>query len=461
MAAVYGVRRLLRMMPLLACVACSGIGNGDKVNHLQMVSLVGLSATVLPPGIQVPAYQCLRQQLGVYAVFDKSGSGDYTERPGTHWTSSNPDIVHVSDGDDPDPTQPGRVFPKGVITPLRAGTAVITADYVGVRTSVQVNVREPDSIILSTSQYDSSSNASTAGALSIAPNSSQQYYAYARLRDDNDVVTVQDVTGYAQWSIPDDPQGSFATITTHAVGSSSGGGLVIGRGVGGPVTINANFSACPGTQYENITAKLAVSGVSQLSLQHNPSINPAVPLVVGTSEAFQVTGTLNNGATQDLSLQSALSTIGGDGVLTIGGNVGTALALGSTNVVATFNGVLSPQLPVQTQNAVLSNFAIASGDRNQKIPTQGFYNHFHALGTFTPAAGGAPFQQDLTNNVTWATSDAASVVISNAADTAGLAISQKSAQNCVTIGAVLNTDASKTDSTKLGIGVAVSPATCP
>ncbi len=457
-----GLRQMVCVLPLLVLAACNGVGKGDKIDHLQMVNKSGTTIVVLTESEQVLGYQCLRQQLGIFAVFGKNGSADYSLRPATTWTSSNPDVVRVSNGDEPDPTQPGRVFAKGVITPLRAGSAIITADYVGITTSVQVIVRVPDSIILSTSQFDFSSNASTSGPFNMATGSTQQYYAYARLRDENDIVVVRDVTGQAKWSTPDDPTNNYIAVTTPPVGLTTGGGLVAALAPSGPVTVQANFSACPGTQYEYINADVQVSGLNSLSVQHDPAFNPANPLVIGTREAFKVVATLNNGATQDLSLQSNLKTNGSDGVMAFAGNVGVALGLGTTNITASFKeSPPSPPLAVSTQNAVLSGFAIAASDYNQQIPTQGFYDHYHAVGTFTPVLPGPVFTQDLTHDTVWATSVPTDVTIGNAADTAGLAVSQKSAKTCVKIAGVLSSDTNRSDSTKLGVGVGVSPSTCP
>ncbi|PTU32006.1 hypothetical protein [Stenotrophobium rhamnosiphilum] len=462
MAALRGLRQMFCVLALTALAACNGVGKGDKVDHLLMSSKVGDQVVVLPANVQVLGYQCLRQQLGIIAVFESNTSADFTTRAGTEWTSSSPDIVRVSDGTEPDPTTPGRVFPKGVITPVRAGRAVITADYVGVTTSIEVIVREPESIILSTSQFDST--AAAASPLSIATGSTQQFYAYAKLRDKDDLVVVQNVTGNAEWSTPDDPRNDYIQVTTPVPGSAVGGGLVTGLSpTSGGITVTANFSACPGTRFEYTNTEVKVSGIQSLSVQHNPVFNPAIPLVVGTREALKVIATLHNGDTQDLSLQATLKSIGSTGILAFGGNVATALAVGTTNVVANFKSLVtaSPPLTITTQKAVLTNFEILSTDENPVIPTQGFYDHFHSVGTFKQVIDGVDILQDLTHDTVWATSVPADVSIGNAPDTAGVAVSRKPDKTCVTVAAVLSTDTTKTDTTKLGVGVGVTPSTCP
>jgi hypothetical protein len=455
MVLLRGLRQILWALPLLALAACSGVGKGDKLERLVLVTK-STAAVLTPP---VLAYECLRQGFGVYAVFGKNGSADYTDRPSTHWTSSNPEIVRVSDGVDADPVT-GVLYAKGVITPVRPGTAAITVEYVGVTASINVEVRVPDSIILSTSSFDTSA---PAGTISIAPGSIQKYYAYARLKDESGNVVPTDVSAYPRWSIPDDPDGARANISSAAV--------VSGVGPGGPVTINANFDACPGSVFENVSAKLAVSNINQLTVQHEAGFSAANPLVIGTTEAFKISALLNNGDTQDLSLQSALSTPesviqGATQILSVGlGNVAAAAAVGTTKVTASFgaspNTVTSAPLEVSTQNATLTGFAIDAADRNLSIAPRSFHDHYNAIGTFAPTLGGPVFQQDISRHVVWSSDNAATVFVSNIISTPGLALSTSSIPGCVSITASLSADTSKSESTKLGIGVPVNSSTCP
>ena len=476
MAALRGLRQLLCAVSVMALVACSGIGNGDKVEYLKMTTKSGTAITDVSTQPYILGYQCLRQQLGIIAVFGHNGSADYTVRPGTTWTSSDPEVVQVSNGDQLDPTDPSRVFPKGVITPLRAGSSIITADYVGVKTSIQVVVREPESIILSTSQYDTASDASAAGPLSIATGSTQQYHAYAKLRDANDVVFYQDVTGNADWSSTNDANGSHVSVTNPAAGLATGGGLVKGLSPGGPFVINANFTACPGTQYENITAQVEVSELASLNVTHDPNFlalaNPPPPLVVDTSEAFVATGLLANGNTQDLSYQASFDTnTGNANIISFAGNVGTAIDKGTAQVTASFGSITSPALTVQTQTATLNNYQISPGipptagapnDRDQYINYQG-YHAFHALGTFVPDVPAGvtpvPFPQDLTQNSVWVSSSNDDVSIGTGGELAGIAVSRRAVQTCVNITGIFSTSAF--DVTALGVGAPTSNSTCP
>lgn len=480
MAALRGWRQMLCVLPLLALTACKGIEKGDRIDHIVMVDKSTGTSVALGANSVLQSYLCLRQQLGIIAVFGKNGSADYSARPGAIWTSSNESVAHVSNGGDDDivpsndPTAAVRFYPKGVITPKSPGVTTITVNYAGIETSINLQVQAPSSIILSTSPFDRSLNASTAPALSMAVNSTQQYYAYATLPNaggEANVSALLNVTGNAVWSILEDPNGTYASITNPTVGTTSGGGLVTAISPGGPLTINAHFSACEGTPYGDVdlTTQVKVARISSLAVLHDPNFialaspNPVAPLVVGTNEAFQAIANLDNGDTQDLSYQALFTTTTGNpGILAFTGNIGTASALGSTQVTAEFgpadSKITSAALVVQTQNATLNTLKIAPGDVNKSIPAQSYYQ-YHAQGSFVPSAGGSSFIQDMTHTVLWGTSNSAVVAIGNTGNIFGVAVPQITAQNCVNVGATSltqNADGSKTDTTILGVAGVVT-----
>jgi len=493
MAALRGLRRMLCVLPLSVLAACNGVGKGDKVDHLQMFTQVGQNVELLAANSDLPSFQCLRQQLGIYAVFGRNGIADYTFRPATIWTSNRPEIVSVSNGNEPDPAHPDRVFPKGVITPHAEGSAIITANYVGIETRISVTVTEPDSIILSTSPYDTTADASKAGTLSIATGSSQQYFAYAKLKDKHGVTSYQNVTGNAVWSIVGDFNGDYATVTNPVVGTTLGGGLVVGNTPSGALTVNANFPACPNSQFVDVMSQVQVVPVQSLMVQHDPNFlaitnpgfvftlppaapsippNPPNPLVLNTSEAFVVTARLTNGDYQDLSQQSVLTTeTSTSGVLAFASNIGKAVAVGSTKVTASFTGrgitTLSPPLVVQTQSATMSNYVIALDDQNQSIPIQGFHQ-YRAQARFLPdVAPGmpqTPFIQDLTQNTNWRSSSPSDVTIGDIGTgvLVGVAVSQRSVETCLNISGTFVGDPTGDTNylTSLGVGVGVTPTGC-
>lgn len=489
MAALRGLRRMLCVLPLVALAACQGIERGDRIDHILMVDKSTGTTVALEANSSFQSYVCLRQQLGIIAVFNKNGSADYSGRPGTVWSSDNENVIHVSNGDDIipsiDPTAPVRYYPKGTLKPIAPGTATITADYVGIKTSITVHVQNPTSIILSTSPYNALQDASAQPAVSIATGATQQYYAYATLPNvggQANVSAIRNVTGNALWTILEDPDQSFASITNpdSVSGSLVGGGLVTGISANGGLTVNAHFTACEGTAFGDIdrTARFQVSPVQSIVVKHDPNFlaitnpgyvppatpsvvsppNPPNPLVMGTQEAFEAVATLANGDTQDLTYQALFSTKNGtDGVLTFSGNVATAPVLsstfGSTLVTATFAGIDSPPILAKTQSASLNRLWIPDSDKNNSISPGGYYQ-FHARGNFNPDGGGVSFDQDMTHSVIWTSSNTAIIAIGNVGMLTGVGVSQNSSQACSKITA--STAGGNTDFAIIGVGGAVT-----
>ena len=448
MVSVRALRWLLWITLPMGLVACGGgIGKGDRLEKVSIVN-ARTGQALTPP---VLGYQCLRQQLTAYGTFTSGSVGDYTAR--ATWSSSNPAVVKVSNGDpviDRDPANSANVFQKGVITPQAIGTAVVTADYVGVTSSINVEVRAPDNIILSTSAVDATPAPANT---SIAPTSILQFRAYARL----DGVDT-DVSTDPHWSIVNDPTSSIATITNT--------GLVVGTATGGPVTVNANFDACPGTPFNNLTANVTVSPVKHLTLTRE--FAAGTQLVVGTTEALTTIATLDNGDTQDISPITTYTTstpTDSTAILTIGANFATASSVGTTDITASFgpspSTVTSTPITIATQAATLNSIAIRAADFNQMIAPNGHYDHYHAIGTYVPTAGGASFTQDITRHVLWTSSDSSAVFLANTLANAGFALSLKPDNGCYKVYATLPGDSSKVDSTNLGVGVAATPANCP
>lgn len=439
------LRRFLWILPVVLLAAC-GVGQGNKLESMAIVN----SSTGLALAPPVLSYQCLRQQLTVHGKFTSGALGDYTGR--VTWISSNPEVVKVSNADpvlDLDPANSANVIQKGVITPISPGIALVTAQYIGLSASVEVQVAAPDNIVLSTSAVDATPAPANTD---IAPTTVQQFRAIARL----DGVDL-DVSSDPHWSITNDPSGSIAKVTTT--------GLVQGVAPGA-VTVNANFDACPGTPFENLKANVTVSPVTALSLSRQ--FAPGTELVTGTTEALSTMATLANGATQDLSSQVTYTTSTPDGVaavLSFVSNFATAVSVGTTDVTASFGAspstINSAAVTIATQAATLNGIEILAADQNQQVPVHGHYDHYHAIGTYTPTLGGANFTQDITRHVLWSSSDGSALFMSNLLASAGFALPLLADPGCYSVIATLPGNTAITASTKLGVGIPATPANCP
>ncbi|MBI5365267.1 MAG: Ig-like domain-containing protein, partial [Planctomycetes bacterium] len=248
--------------------------------------------------------------------------------------------------------------------------------------------------------------------------------------------TIDDLTALAQWSSADAAAGTISTT----IGSR---GLATGVGMGS-TTITATFSG------RNGSTMLTVSNAALVAIEVTPT-NPSIAL--GTSSAFAATGIFTDGTTQDLTEQvvwdsSAPST---STISNAAGSRGRALSVGvgDTTITATLSGVSGTTL-LSVTSAVLVSIGVTPA--NAKIAL-GTSQQLAAAGTFSDGT-----VQDLTTEVVW-TSSAATVLVSNAAGTQGLAdgVAVGSATLSATYGGIAGSTTLTISSAALA-SIAVTPA---
>ncbi len=206
--------------------------------------------------------------------------------------------------------------------------------------------------------------------------------------------TTADLTGQATWSSTD---GAHVSVS-NAPGSQ---GRVQALALG-TATLSASFGGFSGTT--GVTVSAAV--LQRLDL--TPSA-PSVP--AGLTTALVATGVYSDASTQDLSATASWST-GDATIATVAGGMVSAARAGSTVVFATV-GSVTGSTPLVVSAALLQQVQVTP--QNVSRP-RGLTQQFAATGVYSDAT-----TQDLTDSVTWASSDAAKVVVSNASGSRGLA----------------------------------------
>src|SRR5690625_2411517 len=104
-------------------------GSSNKLEYVRIVPPAGSSVDYSGGLI---ASRCARTQLSLVGTFTKGGKQNFAFEPATEWTSSNPDVISVSDGSGD--------LRKGVITPHKLGTVTITGDFMTLKDSLTVRV---------------------------------------------------------------------------------------------------------------------------------------------------------------------------------------------------------------------------------------------------------------------------------------------------------------------------------
>jgi hypothetical protein len=415
-----------------------GIGGGSRLETLRIQKLTGLLGTT-----DNRAFVCFRDALQAVGSFSDGLQGDFSSR--AIWSSSNPAVVEVSNNDIHVPGDDTNVFVAGTLIPRTVGTATITATYVGLTASYEVRVHEAESVHV------------TPATQSMSPASLVQFQAVGVF----DGYTV-DVTSAPQWSI-DNPDTTVATI-------GAGTGLVQAlKETTAPLTVRAKFLTCDTglvtTDPANTatTASVNIATPVALVLEREFGGNSG-QLFLNTSDALQVTAQFADGTAQNLSTQARFSATPTTVIGQFSGslNIIKAVTAGSVAITACFdpqpsqndadpdtdtldscaetdpNRIVSNAVNLTTVAGTVQSIAVTpanpaiTGLRSQQ---------FRAIGTF---AGNQT--QDVTRHVAWSVSDSSVALISNAANSAGLAFALKPVLSSTDVTATM-TDATLTSTT--------------
>jgi trimeric autotransporter adhesin len=272
-----------------------------------------------------------------------------------------------------------------VATAVTEGDTVISATQDGIagQTDLQVTAAVLASIAIAPA------------TASIAKGRTQQLVATGTLTDG----TTQDLTQTATWSSSD----TALVSVSNAAGSQ---GLASALNVG-TATITAVQSGVTGT------ATLEVTAAELVSITVEPDVTS---LPEGRTRQLVAFGTFSDNTTDDItddadwsSSDAAIATVSTDAAPR---GLVTGVSAGTATITAAMNG-LTDSTSLTVTDAILVTLAVTPA--TAAVP-EGLTQQYTATGTFSDAS-----TEDLTDQVTWASSDAEVAEISNAAGSRGLA----------------------------------------
>lgn len=393
---------------------CGGLGNGTLPVRAVIQPLGGAEGAST-----AKAYTCLNTGLTYILDFSDGSRGDFTSR--ATYTSSNPAVAQVSNLDVPVPGQANVFYSRGTIIAVAAGTATITVRYLTFTNTIDVTVSEIQNLQV------------TPATANLAANS--------RL----DLSVTADLDG-VQTAVDPAVTWAFVTPNTAVATIDSLSGTISGVATGSGLTARASFPGCP------LTADSAVTVANLQSLAVARELTADDQLVVGSTDRLVATGTLDNGATQDLSTQSSYTSSDATAIsLLTSGLPNLALALKASTpvqITGSFNTAAVGATPVLVSAPAISITPIADSlNTIAASPTTvdviaGRTAQFSVVGTY--ASGRT---QDITRHVAWTSSDTTLATIQTSGATlvnslAGLATtSTLAAGRSVTITATVNNGA--------------------
>lgn len=255
---------------LPGCKDANPVGEGKGPTALKVVAGSETS------GLQV--VECGTTQLTAVATFDGDhgdSQADVTER--VYWSSSNPGVIDVSNGDIETAPGSGSFFPAGTVIARTTGIATIRASYAdALHASFGINAAAIGSLRI-------------APALTrLAPDSLTRFALYVQPQNDQ---LEQDLTSSAVWSLPS------STAAAELAGSASV--QAHGEPFDTPFQLEARLYTCD----RSVTQSMSLGRVSGLRLSYEQPEDQPVPLLL--DDRLRVDAVFEDAAAppQDLSAQ--------------------------------------------------------------------------------------------------------------------------------------------------------------
>ncbi|THD02544.1 hypothetical protein B1810_14235 [Panacagrimonas perspica] len=351
------------------------LGNveGSTALNVTAVTLTAIGVTPANPSIALG----LDQLFTAIATFSDASTLNVTDR--VIWASSNVTVASISNADGS----------RGLASSLATGTTTVSAS-IGTTTGQTV---------LTVADAALTAIEITPTNLTVAKGLTQSFTATGRFTDE----VARDITTSVTWS---SSSPAVATISNDAGAMTQGRATAVQVGT---TTITATRSGINGTATMTVTDALLVS----------IDVTPKNANVgVGFERAFQATARLSDATTRDITTE--VSWTSGDPALATIGNaaadkgIATGVAEGQTTITATLGDAQgSTTLNVN----VVTITAIGVTPANPSIAL-GLEQPFTAIATFSDSS-----TLNVTDRVTWASSDEAVATISNADGSHGLASS--------------------------------------
>ena len=347
----------------------SGIITGSRTLNVTSAALVSIHVTPVNPNAALGT----STQFTATGIFSDDSAQDLTSQ--VTWSSSAGSVAAVSNAADS----------RGLATSFEMGSTAISATLDSVTGSTDLTVT---SAVLVSIQV-------TPTNPGLAKGTTRQFTATGIYSDHS----TQDLTKQVTWSTSNT---SVASVS-NAAGSN---GLATALAVG-TAEVGATLGYVSGTTTLDVTAATLVA----------IEVNPAdTSIAKGTTRQFAATGIYTDASTQDLTKQVTWnsSNIAVASISNAAGSNGLASALGVGP--ATISATLGTVSGTTTLGVTAATLVSIQVDPADSVISMDITVEFTATGIYSDNS-----TQDLTQKVTWKSSDDRAASISNADDSRGLA----------------------------------------
>lgn len=272
------------LVAAVAASACSGIGDGNRPKSLEIrIGGVSESAEVFVCSSQVPQARL---------EFDDGTAGDFVRR--VQWTSSDPEILTVSDGTI---EAPSGVFVNGALLPKAPGKVTLTADYLDGQFSDDIEVTvSPATLELSPAYSETLVTRSAQVVDTVVSEGAQRFFA-------------NDLNQVGSFSIdginPDDYDDDETTDTPSApitIGTTSG---IITAADAGTYTVRYSVDFCGSEATATVTVRDEPVQAVVVRDRLTQAEVTALDLLLDSSRDIDIYGVLESG--RELLLTNAVT----------------------------------------------------------------------------------------------------------------------------------------------------------
>jgi hypothetical protein len=263
--------------PAIAAVCLLLAGCEDVVGTGSRPTDVVISYLGSTDGYQ--SFECSSFQLTATTRFEKGNEVEYHDVTGrSHWRSSNPGVIDVSNGDLESEPGSGLYLPRGVVVARTVGTGVIEVEYGGYTDSFAVSAEALPELHIEPE------------LTALVPSSYQRFELKARLDSGEPDV---DITDSAIWRLR--TAGAPADVVEPSTV------VALSGPVGAAFTLEAALPVCDRVA----TRTLSLGQVQSLSLHYEQPENVAIP--IGLGDRLRVEAIFDDPAAAPQNLSNQLS----------------------------------------------------------------------------------------------------------------------------------------------------------
>ncbi len=411
--------------PTVAAVSSTGKVTGARVGMTVVTATLG-GVTSIGVALKVSGATLVSIALTPAIVSLANGTQQQFTATGTYSDRSTQDLSSIAAWNSSAPAE-ATIGSNGLAMATGVGTTSITATLGGISsTAVTLNVSGATLVSI----------AVTSAVPSLVLGLNEQLTATGTFTNHS----TQDLTTAVTWT-------SSATTVADISSGITTSGLVTSHAAG-----STNITATLGP-VSSAPVGLSVTAATLVSIGITPG---AASIALGTGEQLTATGVYTDNSTQDLTAAAtwASSSAAVVSVSNATGSSGlaTALTVGSTTITAVSGAITSNPVTLTVPAATLVSIAITPAAPSI---VSGSTQQFAAIGSYSDGS-----TQDLSNQVAWASDNAAVAPISNASGSSGLAtaLTVGSATITASSGAITSNPVTLTVPAATLVSIAITPA---